>query len=76
MPADEDIEGNIQLAFRRTGGAYARAAEVAEFMGMDIETYLLKCIKEGHKVLQQRMTAELEFPTFLREKEGNPPMAN
>ena len=71
MSIDKGAKANIQLEFRGSGNAYARAVEVANFMEMDIETYLLQCIKEGHKVLQQRMARELELPTFLRErKEG------
>ena len=72
MPTRKDDDSVIQLAFKRSGGAYARAVEVANFMDMDIETYLLRCIKEGHKVLQQRMDRVLESPTFLRNEDENP----
>lgn len=58
----------IQLNFRTSGSAYARAAEVANFMELDMESYLLECIKEGHKVLKNRKLQNDEFPTFLREK--------
>ena len=57
----------IHLKFRKIGGPYARAVEVANFMGIDIEEYLLLCIEEGHKVYKHRMQQDLEIPTIFRK---------
>lgn len=76
MSIDKGAEANIRLEFRRSGSAYSRAIEVANFMEMDIEAYLLQCIKEGHKVLQQRMARELELPTFLRDRKEDQEVKN
>jgi len=56
----------VILKFNRSGGAYARAKEVATWMGIEIEAYLLKCIEEGHKLHQARMVDDLGHPAYLR----------
>lgn len=55
------------MKFRRNGGSYARANEVAQSMGLSIDKYLFKCIQEGHKTLKARMDADLELPEWMRE---------
>ena len=60
------MEEEIILRFRKSGGGYARAKEVAVFMDMEIEEYLLNCIKQGHQTFQSVMNAELELPAFIR----------
>lgn len=58
----------IELRFRAQGGGYARAIEVARYMGLSIEDYLFQCIVEGHKVLKREMDADLELPEWMRKR--------
>ncbi|OEJ65267.1 hypothetical protein BEN30_15050 [Magnetovibrio blakemorei] len=69
MPINEPIV----LKFQRTGSSYARANEVASWMGLTIEAYLLKCIEDGHKLHQTRMAEELELPACLRRQKDYAP---
>lgn len=59
------MQNEIVLRFRNNGPGYVRAKEVATFMGVDIENYLLECIKHGHRVLKSDMAADLELPACL-----------
>lgn len=69
MPINEPIV----LKFQRIGSSYARAHEVANWMGLTIEAYLLKCIEDGHKLHQARMVDDLELPACLRRQHGDAP---
>jgi len=60
----------VTLKFKRNGNSYARAHEVAKWMGINIEEYLLKCIEDGHKMHRARMAEDLELPACLR-RSGN-----
>jgi hypothetical protein len=59
----------IELRFTDKGPSYERAKAVADKYGLSVRDYLLACIAEGHRVLDQRATLEttdLEIPAFLR----------
>jgi hypothetical protein len=59
----------IELRFADKGLNYERAKAVADRYGLSVRDYLLACIAEGHRVLDQRATLEttdLEIPAFLR----------
>lgn len=60
------MEDEIVLRFRSDGPGYVRAKEVATFMGIDIDEYLLQCIKRGHQTLKSNMASDLELPKCLR----------
>ncbi len=59
----------IELRFADKGPNYERAKAVADKYGLSVRDYLLACIAEGHRVLDQRATldtTDLEIPAFLR----------
>ena len=69
---DAAREAGLELRFRDHGDAYERAKAVADHLGVDVRTYLLLCIKEGHALLKRRAgldeagNAALDIPAILR----------
>ncbi|MBP2316813.1 hypothetical protein [Azospirillum soli] len=70
---DAAREAGLELRFRDHGEAYERAKAVADHLGVDVRTYLLLCIKEGHALLKRRagldeaaVDAALDVPAILR----------
>lgn len=66
-------EAGLELRFRQEGDAYERAKAVADALGMDMRSYLLLCVKEGHALLRRRAGLEdpalgsaLDTPAILR----------
>lgn len=70
---DAAREAGLELRFRGHGDAYERARAVADHLGVDVRTYLLLCIKEGHALLKRRagldetvLDVALDVPAILR----------
>lgn len=69
--AEAAAADGLELRFRAEGDAYERAKAVADGLGLDMKTYLLLCIREGHLVLKaqaarQGAEADLETPAITR----------
>ena len=61
----------IELRFSEKGKNYERAKAIADKLGLSVRDYLLLCIVEGQRVLEQRATLDvndLEVPAYLRRR--------
>jgi hypothetical protein len=73
VDSSQDEPREIVLRFCCEGAAFDRAKTVADKLGLDMEAYLLRCLKEGHELLKSRQIAaaaladEFDVPSFLRQ---------
>lgn len=65
----------LELKFKAEGPAYERAKSVADALGIDMQSYLLMCIREGHNVLKARIAQETDYeiPAIVRRPPPDEP---